>query len=78
MLYIPNICLSLNVWIVYSHEKRKSWHNFYPFFVSASVANVFKDETGEYDYVINLAAETKYGQSDDVSHYSHVEGFFRL
>ena len=35
--------------------------------MSASVQNAFTDPDGEYDYVINLAAETKYGQSDPVS-----------
>jgi len=34
----------------------------------ASVAKVFNlDDGEEFDYVINLAAETKYGQSDKVS-----------
>jgi len=34
----------------------------------ASVAKVFTlDDGAEFDYVINLAAETKYGQSDKVS-----------
>nr|XP_022309667.1 uncharacterized protein LOC111115277 isoform X1 [Crassostrea virginica]XP_022309668.1 uncharacterized protein LOC111115277 isoform X2 [Crassostrea virginica]XP_022309669.1 uncharacterized protein LOC111115277 isoform X3 [Crassostrea virginica] len=32
----------------------------------ASVASAFTDPEGEYDFVINLAAETKYGQSDAV------------
>ncbi|XP_060603718.1 dTDP-D-glucose 4,6-dehydratase-like [Ruditapes philippinarum] len=40
----------------------------------ASVSSVFTDETGNYDYVINLAAETKYGQSDNV----YREGIVRL
>uniref|UniRef100_K1Q6M6 6-phosphofructokinase n=1 Tax=Magallana gigas TaxID=29159 RepID=K1Q6M6_MAGGI len=32
----------------------------------ASVAGAFTDPEGEYDLVVNLAAETKYGQSDAV------------
>lgn len=32
----------------------------------ASVAGAFTDPDGEYDLVVNLAAETKYGQSDAV------------
>ncbi|CAG2202379.1 unnamed protein product [Mytilus edulis] len=31
-----------------------------------SVENAFADPDGEYDYVINLAAETKYGQTEPV------------
>ncbi|XP_045184005.2 uncharacterized protein LOC123542289 [Mercenaria mercenaria] len=40
----------------------------------ASVASVFTDETGDFDYVVNLAAETKYGQSDSV----YKEGIVKL
>lgn len=32
-----------------------------------SVERVFTDDKGGFDYVFNLAAETKYGQSDEVS-----------
>ncbi|OWF49963.1 dTDP-D-glucose 4,6-dehydratase-like isoform X2 [Mizuhopecten yessoensis] len=40
----------------------------------ASVKNAFTDPEGEFDYVINLAAETKYGQTDPV----YQEGINRL
>ena len=43
-------------------------------FLSASVANAFTDPEGDFDYVVNLAAETKYGQSDAV----YKEGIVRL
>ena len=36
------------------------------FFISESVENAFTDPAGEFDYVINLAAETKYGQTEPV------------
>ena len=36
------------------------------FFISESVENAFTDPAGEFDYVINLAAETKYGQTKPV------------
>ena len=32
----------------------------------ASAEKAFNDPEGAYDIVINLAAETKYGQSDEV------------
>ena len=32
----------------------------------ASAEKAFTDPEGAYDFVINLAAETKYGQSDEV------------
>lgn len=32
----------------------------------ASAEKAFSDPEGAYDFVINLAAETKYGQSDEV------------
>ena len=31
-----------------------------------TVERVFTDQNGAYDYVFNLAGETKYGQSDEV------------
>ena len=38
------------------------------FILSATTREVFKDETGNgFDYVVNFAAETKFGQSDPVS-----------
>lgn len=36
--------------------------------VPQSAERAFTDENGPFDYVFNLAAETKYGQSTDVSH----------
>eukprot|EP00002_Diphylleia_rotans_P001804 TRINITY_DN1103_c0_g1_i1.p1 TRINITY_DN1103_c0_g1~~TRINITY_DN1103_c0_g1_i1.p1 ORF type:complete len:366 (-),score=106.39 TRINITY_DN1103_c0_g1_i1:222-1319(-) len=33
---------------------------------AASVAKVFTDESGDYNFVFNLAGETKYGQNDEV------------
>ena len=33
----------------------------------AAVQRVFTDQNGAYDYVFNLAGETKFGQSDEVS-----------
>ncbi|XP_064595952.1 dTDP-glucose 4,6-dehydratase-like [Liolophura sinensis] len=39
-----------------------------------SVENAFTDPEGEFDYVINLAAETKYGQTDAV----YRDGIMRL
>jgi hypothetical protein len=35
--------------------------------ILASVVSAYNDPEGEYDFVINLAAETKYGQTDAVS-----------
>jgi len=35
----------------------------------ASAEKAFTDPEGAYDIVVNLAAETKYGQSDEVLHY---------
>ena len=32
----------------------------------ANMERVFEDADGAFDFVINLAAETKYGQSDEV------------
>lgn len=32
----------------------------------ASAEKAFIDPEGAYDFVVNLAAETKYGQSDEV------------
>ena len=32
-----------------------------------SAERAFSDEDGPFDYVFNLVAETKYGQSEDVS-----------
>lgn len=32
----------------------------------ASVEKAFLDPEGDYDYCVNCAAETKYGQSDEV------------
>ncbi|XP_062611635.1 probable dTDP-glucose 4,6-dehydratase [Saccostrea cucullata] len=40
----------------------------------ASVSSAFTDPEGEYDFVINLAAETKYGQTDAV----YQEGIVNL
>ncbi|XP_069102711.1 uncharacterized protein [Argopecten irradians] len=40
----------------------------------ASVKNAFTDPEGDFEYVINLAAETKYGQTDPV----YQEGIIRL
>ncbi|KAL3884722.1 hypothetical protein ACJMK2_024834 [Sinanodonta woodiana] len=40
----------------------------------ASVQAAFSDPEGEFGYVVNLAAETKYGQSDPV----YAEGIVRL
>ncbi|XP_033726347.1 uncharacterized protein LOC117315975 isoform X2 [Pecten maximus] len=40
----------------------------------ASVKNAFTDPEGDFDFVINLAAETKYGQTDPV----YQEGIIRL
>lgn len=39
-----------------------------------SVENAFASDSGPFDYVVNLAAETKYGQSEPVYH----EGIVRL
>lgn len=36
----------------------------------ASCERVFRDDDGGFDYVFNLAAETKYGQTDEVCHHS--------
>ncbi|XP_076438615.1 dTDP-glucose 4,6-dehydratase-like [Babylonia areolata] len=41
---------------------------------STSVENAFASDSGPYDYVVNFAAETKYGQSEPVYH----EGIVRL
>ena len=38
----------------------------------ASAEKVFHCEQGGFDYVFNLAAETKYSQSDEVIHYLAV------
>lgn len=35
--------------------------------VQQSAERAFTDDDGTFDYVFNLAAETKYGQSPDVS-----------
>lgn len=42
--------------------------------VPQSAEHAFSDEGSSFDYVFNLAAETKYGQSPDVSNtiYHHV------
>ena len=37
-----------------------------------SAERAFSDEDGPFDYVFNLAAETKYGQSPDVSWHDAV------
>ena len=39
---------------------------FFSFFL-ASVENAFASDEGPFDYVVNFAAETKYGQSEPVS-----------
>ena len=36
------------------------------FYFSASVENAFASDEGPFDYVVNFAAETKYGQSEPV------------
>lgn len=36
---------------------------------TASAEKAFTDPEGSYDIVVNLAAETKYGQSDEVICY---------
>ena len=36
----------------------------------ASCERVFSDDDGGFDYVFNLAAETKYGQTDEVCRHS--------
>lgn len=43
-----------------------SSHVFFSFFI-ASCPKAFDSEDGEFDVVINLAAETKFGQYDGVS-----------
>ncbi len=41
--------------------------NLYYFYLKAAVEKIFTcDDGSEYDYVFNLAAETKYGQSEGV------------
>lgn len=42
------------------------WHHV---ILTASAEKAFADPEGVYDIVVNLAAETKYGQSDEVVHY---------
>ena len=32
----------------------------------AAIAQAFEDEGGKFDYVFNLAAETKYSQTEEV------------
>jgi len=41
------------------------WEKTTPF-TAGSIASVFKDDDGPYDWVFNCAAETKYSQTDEV------------
>ena len=43
--------------------------------LTGHVDRAFESEEGSYDYVINCAAETRYGQTDEVRFYIH---FFNL
>ncbi|KAL8566462.1 hypothetical protein ACOMHN_015098 [Nucella lapillus] len=70
--HLVELCLSVCLSKAFEDERVEFKHA--NLINPTSVENAFASDSGTFDYVVNLAAETKYGQSEPVYH----EGIVRL